>query len=386
MTITQAKLALNSRCPFFGTIVFHLPVVEDDKTVPTAGVDGEVLYVNTNFWNTLTPKQQVGILAHEVGHLFLDHIARRKNRVDVVVNPDNRQMFSLWNIACDYAVNPLVLNMLKSGMATEYLPKNALIDKKYENMATESIYESLRKDIPKMKQPDMKKLFSGHSDKSKWGKASKETIAKASQKIKGIVKQAFERAKAQGNLPAGLERLFENIEPKEDWRAVLMSYVQPFVNDYSLSRPDRRFLEDDFYLPDIKDGEQLDWIAIAIDTSGSIDNEEVNKFIGEIKGIILSYDKVRVKVTFCDSKASDFVELEDFEPKRLKVTGGGGTDFTPVFNIIKKESNQPKALLYFTDLAGTFPDKNGDYDTIWITKHVNLEEDTKVPFGKILPY
>jgi predicted metal-dependent peptidase len=173
------------------------------------------------------------------------------------------------------------------------------------------------------------------------------------------------------------------MQPKEDWHSVLREYALPFSNDYTFSPVDRRYLEQDFALPSIDDGEKIDWIAIAIDTSGSIGHNELSHFVAEVKSILSSFDKVKAKLTFCDADATLFEDLEAVDINTIQPKGGGGTDFRPVFNLIEKETSSPKAILYFTDLCGTFPKSMPtEYDILWISTVKN----GKAPFGKILDY
>lgn len=380
MDISQAKFRLYNKSPFFGTIIFNLPVIED-KDCPTAGVDGVSLYYNQKYWDSIKDnKKKIGLLAHEVGHLFLNHIYRRGARNEIAIHPKTGQQVSLWNLAVDFAVNLIVFDSL----GQEFMPDGALIDRKYVNWSAEKIYEDLMKRIPKMSKQDQQKMMDGStSDKSKWGKLKGKERQDAQAKMNQISKQAAEAAKAQGKVPSFLDRMFHEIEPKEDWRKVLMEYVQPFQNDYNFSHPDRRYLEEEFYLPDIKDGEKLDWLAIAIDTSGSIGGSELNSFVSEVKAILSAYDKVKVKLTFCDADATPFIELEEFDLSKIKPKGGGGTDFTPVFDLIKKEDSMPQALLYFTDMMGTFPRNKPTHDTLWLS---TSGRTIKPPFGKLLEY
>jgi predicted metal-dependent peptidase len=389
MDISTAKFRLTKISPFFGTLILNLPVIEtDDPSFPTLGVDGESLLVNINFWNNYnsSPKKQLGLITHEVGHLFLGHIWRRKGRNGLATSPSGG-VVSIWNIAGDYVINGMI-DQIK-GIE---IPPNGLINHKYDGWTTEEVYDDLMKNMPKAKEgmssvPQGVADQEGTCDKSKWNKnAGKNPREKREKeaKWKDLGKQAMEKAKQKGDVPAGLERLFKELEPKEDWRRLLEEYAQPFSQDYSFSPADRRFLDSDFLLPDIKDGKEIDWIAIAVDTSGSIGEKELNSFLSEVKGIMEAFDKIRVKVTFCDASATPFVELDEWDSSALKVEGGGGTSFIPVFNLIKKEETEPKALIYFTDLYGEFPNNQPGYDTLWVDS--DSSSDKVAPFGKTVQY
>lgn len=378
MKIEIAKFRLFNKSPFWGSILFNLPVIIDEKC-PSLAVDGNSLFINPKFWDSLTDKQQLGVLCHEIGHLFLGHIWRRGTREDMCIDPKTGQIVTLWNLAADVTVNNMIINEGRFELPTHAFTRTDL-----QNKSTEKVYEILKKQIPKMTDKELQDLINSvYNDKSKWGNGNKTKSREQEAKWKNIGKQAMEQAKSKGKLPSGLDRMFKELEPKEDWRQVLLSYVQPYSNDYSFNPTDRRFLDEDFALPDIQMGEKIDWLAIAIDTSGSIQENELNAFISEIRAILGSFDKIKVQLTFCDASASPFVELEEFDKSKIKPTGGGGTDFRPVFELIKKEQSNPVALCYFTDGFGEFPTKKPDYDVIWISTSGN---DVTYPFGKKLPY
>jgi len=377
-SIEEAKLKCLNKMPFLGSILYALPVEEVEKEkLSTLGVDGETLFVNMEFWNKHSKKEQMALLMHEAGHLFLKHIWRGRNYTGMAIDPSTGQQISIFNLAGDY-----VINLMINEDSRFSLPKGCLLDKKYEGWATEEVYMDLLKNMPKMSKEDLQKMIdSGICDKSMWGKSQGKQAKELEKKWDERIKQAAEYAKAQGKEPAWLKRVYEDLTPKEDWRNLLREYAMPWQGDYTFTPVDRRYLEADFLLPEIQDGEQLNWIAIAIDTSSSIGDKELSAFMSELRGILGAYDKVKVRLTFCDADASPFVELEEFDASKIKVSGGGGTDFNPVFNLIKKEETEPKVLCYFTDTQGTFPAKAPNYDVMWIAI-----EDGKVPWGKLLKY
>ena len=60
----------------------------------------------------------------------------------------------------------------------------------------------------------------------------------------------------------------------------------------------------------------------------------------------------------------------------IQIHGGGGTDFRPVFEEIKKRGVQPQFLVYLTDGYGTYPDIAPDYPVLW------LSTGSKPPWGQ----
>ena len=381
MTIGNAKVWLNKVSPFFGTIIFHTPVIEDES-IGTLGVDGRNLYVNNKFWDTLSSRHKIGILAHEVGHIALGHIWRKGFRNDIVVNLKSGQTVLLWNIAADYVINGLIVRM----MGKNYLPKFALLNPDFSDKSVEEVYDMLLKEIPTMSDKMLlmlvKEAMGSHK---KWNKMSEKQKKETRERVSQILQHAIEQQKQKGDLPMMLKRLYEELTPKEDWRKVLMDYSQNFQNDYTFKRQDRRYADEDFFLPDVDDEQELNWVAIGVDTSGSISKQQISDFIGEVKGILSSFDKVTAKITFCDADATP---LQDISVDNLNfdVRGGGGTSFCPVFDLIKKEDTQPKLLIYFTDLAGDYPKNEPEYDSLWVAEKDDWNKSYTPPFGRVLSY
>lgn len=118
-----------------------------------------------------------------------------------------------------------------------------------------------------------------------------------------------------------------------------------------------------------------------VDTSGSIDDKTMNKFMTEVKSIVRTFPKVKGWFMSCDCTVSQFEELE--KVAKLKSTYGyGGTSHIPVFEEIKKRKIIPKVVVCFTDLYTEFPRKKPDYPVLWLlTPDGN---DQKPPFGRVI--
>jgi len=93
----KARTSLLLDHPFFGTLLFRL-AAKPQSSIKTMATDGVSLYYNSDFVETLTAAELQGTLAHEVMHPALQHHTRRGDR-------DQKR----WNMACDDAINPLLL-------------------------------------------------------------------------------------------------------------------------------------------------------------------------------------------------------------------------------------------------------------------------------------
>jgi predicted metal-dependent peptidase len=217
----------------------------------------------------------------------------------------------------------------------------------------------------------------GGFDQHQYGESlSQEESRELEREWKNKVAEAFHHAKNNGSVPAGIERMFDEIMgSKVNWRALLhKAVVNSLPCDYTFMRPNRRSVATGFYMPSVK--KEMIELAVAVDTSGSIDNEMIKQFMGEIYSIAKSFENIKLRVLCCDAKVhSDQIIKSPHQIKNIQVKGGGGTSFIPVFDKLKK--NGTNLLIYLTDGYGDFPDR--EYvKTIWAITHSEID----LPFGK----
>ena len=96
--IQKSRTILLLDHPFFGTLLFRLGA-KPSRMVATMATDGISLFYNPEFVETLNAAELIGVLAHEVMHPALQHHTRRGDRSQ-----------ARWNMACDYAINPMLLD------------------------------------------------------------------------------------------------------------------------------------------------------------------------------------------------------------------------------------------------------------------------------------
>ncbi len=129
-----------------------------------------------------------------------------------------------------------------------------------------------------------------------------------------------------------------------------------------------------------KEVKRVKEFVIAIDTSGSVAGETVQKFVQKTWNILKStesfFTKINLHIIQCDATIQEDAKVtsqEEFDEyiKTMKIRGLGGTDFRPVFSYVdwlreKKEFTNLKGLIYFTDGFGTFPEKMPEYQTAFV--------------------
>ena len=129
-----------------------------------------------------------------------------------------------------------------------------------------------------------------------------------------------------------------------------------------------------------KEVKRIKEFVIAIDTSGSVSGELVQKFVQKTYNILMStesfFSKINVHIIQCDADIQEDKKItcrEEFDEylKTMKIRGLGGTDFRPVFEYVnqlqaEKEFTNLKGLIYFTDGYGDFPSQKPTYDTAFV--------------------
>lgn len=399
--LSEAKIYLLRRAPYYGTFIIGVPL-EEDKSIPTACTDYRSIRFNPVFLlggqddKPLRHRDEVvGVLAHEVLHMAFKHGLRSGFR-----DP------SMWNVAADLAINLILFG----GSAEENVGKfpedpnvPKLMDEKYRGMTAEAIYDLLKKQQDqqnggqKMKVAgvvlDMRKQDPGGMggfempkdvDGSDLSEGQRQLLEREMD-IKSSASAAA--AKAQDKLPAGLEIFIKTaLKPKVDWKDRLRQFVfKQFPSEASWARPHRRFLPHDLYLPHIqKTG--VGEIGFAFDTSGSVDysnpKSEGAQYFSECRAIFNDVMPHKMHLFYCDAAMHGhdvFEPGDDPEMARVKPKGGGGTDFTPVFKHIHKHALNLQCLVFCTDMYGTFPTTAPPFPVLWCAT-----SDVVGPFGETI--
>jgi len=391
--IRKARTALLLDHPFFGSLLFRLKS-EECRSTPTMATNGIVLRYNPAFVDTLNAATLAGVLAHEVMHPALQHHTRRAKR-------DPRR----WNEACDYAINPLLLD---TGLS---LPDNVLVDPRFRGMSAEQIYnlrEAEAQPEPgsesgsgenRKRDQDFDPNDSSGSENGSGSPPVPETQGGIGQVIDApdageceagndeqareweiAVNQAATLAQQAGKVPAGLERTLEGTaESRVDWREFLRRlWSDTIPADSSWTRPNRRHIWSGLYLPGVV-REGTGEIAIAVDCSGSINPRQLRLFEAEIRSILEGQRPERVHVLYFDAEVHKVDTYFAGEMLHLDPVGGGGTDFGPCFDWLNEHGIHPQTMVFLTDLYGTFPESAPDYPVLWASTG-----SRHAPFGSVI--
>lgn len=390
--------------PFWGVLSerCRYSLTKNPFLCKTACVDptGHIIF-NYDFVQDLPDKQLLFLTAHEISHFVFEHFPRMCSR-------EHRQ----WNVATDYAIN-LLLHYQFNNM-------NYVIDKvkivwddswkssdasqhRFADLTAEAIYQELNndKDNPYLQKGDMIEdiisyIFGEGEENSteirdrriplpnKEGKTSEQQNQDMKDYLRKALTEAFTIAKSQRMMPQNFERaIIKLLKPKIDWVSALRQKMRFGVSrmekrDYTWFRPNKRFTSAGFVLPSYT-GPESPKICYAVDTSGSMSEEDLTKAMTELNEIRKRFN---AKVYFCDCDASVhsgrwIMPNEDLP----QISGGGGTDFRPVFDHLIERKIRPDYCVFFTDGFGEFGD-DPKLDVLWVL----TENSVNPPFGQVIRY
>ncbi|MGN0154849.1 MAG: VWA-like domain-containing protein [Lachnospiraceae bacterium] len=302
-----------------------------------------------------------------------------------------------WDMAVDIAVENIILEMElpMAALSRDSEEKNQItrIRKWVPQLTAEKIYrEFLVNGLSKDAQSRYKKLFTVDNHES-WRGSAREELIISEEEWKKISERVKTELKAFSKDKSGSESLENNLEEATRQRYNYREILERF----SVSGEEMHVNDDEFdyiyytyglaaygNLPlveplEYKEVHKVKEFVIAIDTSASCRGSIVKGFLRQTYDILKSsenfFHEINVHIIQCDSQIqSDTVikREEDFEEylEHGKMNGFGATDFRPVFAYVeelrqKKEFENLKGLIYFTDGYGIYPERMPDYDVIF---------------------
>ena len=385
--MTKTRVKLLKKSPFFGTLLLNAPWREEES-IPTAATDGKGLMFNPKFMETLNEKQMAGVVLHELGHVFLQHVPRMRDifRHDPVVA----------NIAADIVVNGIIDdNRLE-------LPDGAVRDDKLKHLSVREVYSVLKQ--KQSKDPNyLKKQFGVEQvnvclvdgdggNESQDGSGDKfidhEGNEVEAPDWKDVMNKAatIARMKKAGPVGAAMDRLFkELLEPSIDWRTLLYKYITECRNDFD--GYDRRFTYRSLYLDDFS-GSTVH-VLVYIDVSGSIDEKILTEFMSELHGAVSAVSSITGHVYCFDTVIHPVCGIADIATD-FKLTGGGGTAFEPIIAHIEDyRENHPETSassilpIILTDgYAGLKLDYNTSCPLLWVVSPGGIPS-SDFPYGDV---
>ena len=343
------ETALYSGVMMMGTTT----VVDDPNMTACADRLGNKTYGRKFLEEHCKDDREVNALVlHESLHIALRHMV---HGIDMF-NEDRRRA----NMAADYVVNDIIVSLKDTNLCK--LPDGGCYDPQYHNMSMREVYRLLEGkggNKPKGGNPqgggtpnDGDGDGGYEFDEHDTGGDEDIDIADINDKIDKAIREG---ALLAGRLGVDLPRaITETLQPVVDWREVLREFVTASTkgkDEYTWRKFNRRLLPSDIYLPTVEN-ETIGEVVVAIDTSGSIGQDQINAFASELVSICEAVNPDALRVLWWDTKVhgeQKFTENYGNIGALLKPLGGGGTLVSSVSDYIVKKKINAECLIVFTD-------------------------------------
>ena len=366
-----------------------------DNSIKGIGTDGTLLSFETGYicgWYRRNPVYVNRMILHETFHCLFVHPGSRKKRTE-----------EYWNLACDIAVESLIDGIHKPCVHLPMSPVRAefygRLRKKIKVLNAESIYHTMQEmELSEIEYERLCREFC-RDDHSRWEKEDEKKSPNPNRNRKNdwddkrekmqAEMEAFSNEAADDSRELMDQLAVENRE-RYDYRKFLKQFSRP-REEVELDTESFDYI---FYhygmehyknLPlieplEYKEVNRLEELVIAIDTSASCSRETVQHFLGETYAILSErenfFHKMKVYILQCDCflQKVDVIHSEEEWKEyadQVVIQGRGGTDFRPVFQFVrekqrKKELENLRALIYFTDGDGIYPRQKPDYETAFV--------------------
>ncbi len=408
--VSMLRMQMLQMHPFWGYLLLQVHVVPAPELEGIAATDCvRHIWFNPLKTRHLSHEQLGFVLAHEVGHQLYATQDRERGR-----NPQ------LWNCATDYAINRIVSQIqhpARPGRALYDPPQGKieglgdiqiLLDTRWDGKIAEAIYEYLAaEELPEPVSVTLTlEIQSGGS-----GGGGENTVlpgrvvvpnvtdhgggidvhlprglsSAEREELHGRVAAAVEawsRQDQAGHLPGALVRDIQGAGRRRvPWQRLFRSYAGQATarDDYALSRPNRRYLEQDLLVPGIH-SERAGCVVVAVDTSGSISDELLDDIAAELHALSQEVEEMTLLVADARvQQAVDDVEIASFL-RHARFRGGGGTDHRPVFRWLDERRLRPDLFVGLTDLFSHFPTRRPPYPVLWVAP----KRHGDAPWGRVV--
>lgn len=399
----ETRTALVWHCPAFSHVFYTMMskhggehvatfIEPGDHGIPVAATDGqEILIVPEPFFK-YNLRERIFILAHEICHGIFGHVELmfKLRKAGKVSYPDGKELSydaGDMNRAMDYVINDMLIDSKIGSYNTNWLHDTTIAThmdsvltayrRIHQDKANGGAGGAAGSQFDKHLNPGQ-----GQGQDPSQAAAGRSDIAWKTALAGGIT-----AARALGKLPGALERaLSDELAPTVDWTDMVQGFMSRKVGGggYDWRKPDRRLVTRGIIAPG-RSGFGCGTIVCGIDTSGSVGNDEISLFFGNMAGILEDLRPERIVVMFCDAHVHRVDELYDatdlYELRKSGAPGGGGTAFTPVFDKIAEMGLEPDALIYLTDGHGTFPARAPSFPVLW----GSIGGNVSYPWGDIVP-
>jgi predicted metal-dependent peptidase len=404
ITKTTIQLMLNE--PFYGHILSNFnkqtSKLTDSIELYLSENKNITLIVNEDYWlkelSPLSAKNndlRLGAIKHQLLHIIFKHITRVREFKD----------FKIYGIASDLVVNQYISrNQLdKEAITPDLFPDfkflyNQTVDY-YYNILTET-HKKISNPSEKLSENELNgshlnlikilnasenKALNQHKNWIEFNNLKSSELAYIDNYLNNIIENSYQRERARegfGRLPIGIQIQINNIldimKPSINWKRVLRLFTSSSAKTRvknTIKKTSKRYGTS----PGIKIKNHHK-LLVALDTSGSIDDDDLRSFFGELYHIRKQGSEIFI--VECDASIHNKYYYSGKMPE--VISGRGGTRFDEPIQYAN-EVFIPDALVYFTDGCASKPVVECRVPILWmITRNgINSESWDFLPGRKV---
>jgi predicted metal-dependent peptidase len=386
--------------PGLGGVALWVKFLDSDDPELIACTDG--IHVEAGpLYEKYDDAERRFIVLHELLHVALAHPARGREMERRTEDFDAQ----LYNVACDAIINAALDGVrgvhITDGAVTlgellsplGYWKKDDSPAEAVRRWSSEALYHLLSKNRKRIDLPALDP--NAGSNGRDIAPAMRNSQPAGSGSNEDEIRAWDSRLKmARGSLAGIFNRLVRELpKVKTPWERILRDFLYRHARRKRMpdpSRPSRRWLALE---SDLREHEGVDLpfecamraartgrIALAVDTSGSVDESLLRRFAAEIASVLEKAEPL-LRLIVCDADVHQIHDFSGSEGAKLlrgfKFKGGGGTDFRPA--IAEAAKWKPDLLIYLTELEGDAGAEPA-FPVLWAVP----EGKVAAPWGKIV--
>lgn len=344
--------------------------------LPTAAVGikstGITLHLNEDFFNSLTHDERVAILEHEAMHILHAHALRFKQ----FGTTDH----GLANIACDVAINQYITNLpkvvtvkqsdgsVKEGKPVAYEDLLKVMPDLLPKMNAEYYFNKLKQEQQKSED------FMLTDDHDEW-KDTDLTPEQEEKFIRNHVKAILETCSDKEKSIVDKTIIDELYKSNVDWKAQLRSFFANSEETYTETTRKKRNRRYGILQAGHKNESKLN-LAICVDTSGSISDEQLKSFFGEVSRIYNESTMV-LHIIEADCVVRNFYTYK--KNMKIEAQGRSGTAYQPAID--KAKELKADSILYMGDFDTSDVPVNPRVPFLWVGCS---DQNPPADFGRVI--
>lgn len=391
-----ARLWFAEKFPYLSHAA-HMAVTSYRDGIGTAFcTDDWRIFFDPEFVKSQSVEELGTALYHEISHLLYMHGDRAK-----IIKAEN----PLWNLAGDAAINSIILadSNCKFGIQP-VTPKSFNLP---DGLTAEEYYRSI-KQITKVVHVCMNKDGCGsgagapnpnepaQGDKTVPEGRGEAEIQWAVSATAKAIKEHQQSGSDRGKVPGGWQRWAEEmLKPsKVPWQQKLAKFVKNATTyrrgafSFSYSRPARRQVALGYgrnmpiYPALIQPKPD---IMVVADTSGSMGQEELGMILRETREILKTAGD-GVVFAAIDTAVHAVKPVATWQDASKLLIGGGGTDFSALFDSVDKMRPRPEVIVFCTDgCAYGIPETPPPgINVVWVLTGKNCTQEYVKKWGDIV--